>query len=181
MVTIVQKTAHNGSKTIDDYINQWGFAATGLSSKDSGYVLSGIQAGSKIGTYGWTGTTTGPHLHVEYLLNGNAQDPLTYFDDAGISYKITSDAKISSGYESITSPLTDQSYFVDKLLSSDYNKLSAESQADIGLVFSRNNIWKTASDPVKQSMIEYLRKNKPEVYAQWIKLPTGVQKQYFPW
>jgi len=57
---------------------------------DKMYVSSGdkVADGDKLGTVGSTGKSTGPHLHVEYFANGEAQNPVHIFlveDDGTIS------------------------------------------------------------------------------------------------
>jgi murein DD-endopeptidase MepM/ murein hydrolase activator NlpD len=53
-----------------------------------------IEQGSRIGTVGATGWATGPHLHFEYRLNGQYQDPLRVARAAGNeSIKLDSAAK----------------------------------------------------------------------------------------
>ncbi|MEU3599679.1 peptidoglycan DD-metalloendopeptidase family protein [Streptomyces sp. NPDC006798] len=37
-----------------------------------------VQAGDAIGAVGSTGNSTGPHLHLEFIVNGVAVDPMTY-------------------------------------------------------------------------------------------------------
>jgi murein DD-endopeptidase MepM/ murein hydrolase activator NlpD len=39
-----------------------------------------VEAGQIISTIGTTGQTTGPHLHFELLVNGQAVDPLEYLE-----------------------------------------------------------------------------------------------------
>ena len=41
-----------------------------------------ITKGQVIGLSGSTGNSTGPHLHLEYLVNGNFIDPLTFYQDS---------------------------------------------------------------------------------------------------
>jgi len=37
-----------------------------------------VNAGDKIGTCGSTGTSTGPHLHFEVMIDGSTTDPIPY-------------------------------------------------------------------------------------------------------
>ena len=44
-----------------------------------------VDAGRIIATVGTTGQTTGPHLHFELLIDGEAVDPLEYLPDQAVS------------------------------------------------------------------------------------------------
>jgi len=195
---ISQETSHNGSGTIDDYMNLWGRTASGLSESNKTYYLSGVEAGAKIGTYAETGLTTGAHLHVEYNNDGQLTDPLKMFDDAGIKYKITPSAKVSSGYPKGID-LTSKE-FAEKLFSQDYMALEDKLIPDIMTVLDKNDLWKSegfyslptdtvtsyfknwwsgANDMQKKNMIEYSREKQTKEYKEyiaWSSMPYEVQK-----
>ena len=51
-----------------------------------------VEQGALIGAVGSTGASTGPHLHFEYLVRNQHQDPLTLARDGG-STTVTASAK----------------------------------------------------------------------------------------
>lgn len=62
-------------------IDHGGGKATLYAHMSSYAVTNGqrVEKGQKIGAVGSTGNSTGPHLHFEILINGQAVDPMQYF------------------------------------------------------------------------------------------------------
>lgn len=198
--------AHNGAETVQAFMNLWGTNATNLSNQ----TLSGVPAGSMIGTYGQTGNTTGPHLHLEVRDHNDGYiDPRDYLtsNDYTVTSKdpkvdVYSGYKIQGGHLSQNRDAFVQSEaFAQKFFSQPIGSLGQSFTDEMLTVMRANNLFESAglaamnantvlpylrewypkASPVeKQKMLEIARRSNPGGYEEWKKLPPYAQQFILP-
>jgi hypothetical protein len=202
-----QMIAHNSADTVWAFMNLWGSSANNLSNE----TLLGVPAASLIGSYGPTGNTTGPHLHMEVRnASGKNIDPSDYLDTAG--YSIASAGPVVPVYSGYKIPGGDKAEnreayvqsaaFAEQFFGQLASSLPRSFRDEMLVVMRANNLFASpgfaamSADTVlpylrewypgagaeeKSIMLEIARQHNPGGYDQWKELPWSTQQYVLPW